>query len=105
MDYNDCVTEALLVSAPPGTAPKKVHDLYKALRTRIEEYEMSIVSSQSMEGISHTKSPASEAARKVCIWLNAYRRALSDAGLGTNPILGSQPKGHGFEFSTRPVPA
>ncbi|RFC46626.1 MAG: hypothetical protein DVB22_003302 [Verrucomicrobia bacterium] len=105
MEYAQCVEDALLVTPPAGTAPKKVHDLYAALKSRLHEYELSVVASQSMEGISHTKSSPEEAGRKVCIWLNAYRRALADSGAGTDPILSSRPMGHGFKFSSRPVPA
>lgn len=105
MEYTQCVEEALLVSPPPGTAPKKVHDLYTALKARLNEYELSVVASQSMEGISHTKSSPTEAGRKVCIWLNAYRRSLVDSGTGADPILSRRPMGHTFAFNTRPVPA
>jgi hypothetical protein len=105
MEYTQCVEEALLVSPPAGTAPKKVHDLYAALKARLNEYELSVVASQSLEGISHTKSSPTEAGRKVCIWLNAYRRSLVDSGTGTDPILARRPMGHTFDFSTAPVRA
>jgi len=105
MDYDRCVQDALLCDAPPGTAPEKVHSIYRGLKTRLEEYELSVVQSQSMEGISHTKTSPSEAGRKVCTWLYAYRRALAEAGLGADPRTSATARGYSFVFSTRPVSA
>lgn len=105
MDYDRCVQDALLCDPPPGTAPEKVHTIYRGLKTRLEEYELSVVQSQSMEGISHTKTSPAEAGRKVCTWLYAYRRALAEAGAAPDPRTSAQPRGHTFDFSTRPVSA